>query len=501
MKTPTHVLLLHALPDRYYFRDVARGYLEAGVRVTVFCEDCERHNYRKCFEKGASHLLHPDFLEPQAWERDPGAERGLREALRACEAVDGRAFGRVLLSGERDISRAWTAGEYYWNSSPMQRRCLADPELPERIALRHFAFWREQLASGGFDLVLGRSNCDVVGQSLLLLCRQAGVPFLALRNSKMFPERLYWTGDLLMDNALARDLYREKDAAGAAPGEAGKARLLDFLERPAPSRYILENWSKIDALNFFGAHGEVWTLLRDRLRHHRKGFRGKPPKPVLSKLWELYRILWCKLSHRRFFRAFDDAELAGMTYAYLPLHKEPELMLNFRAPLWHTQRHGIKYIGSMLPAGFRLLAREHKGNAGRRHGRWLREVGRYPRTCLVDPFDSQYRYIAHADVVVTDNGTAGWEGIMLGRPVVTLETAFYDPVGLAVPCRDLNKLDRSIFEALAQRIDPEERKRRIRLFLDAEAETTLPREEARADIALTLRHIRRVLEHGGSRER
>ncbi len=73
--------------------------------------------------------------------------------------MDGRAFGRVILSGERDISRGWTAGEYYWNSSTMQRRCLADPELPERVALRHFAFWREQLASGAFDLVLGRSNC------------------------------------------------------------------------------------------------------------------------------------------------------------------------------------------------------------------------------------------------------------------------------------------------------------------------------------------------------
>lgn len=147
----------------------------------------------------------------------------------------------------------------------------------------------------------------------------------------------------------------------------------------------------------------------------------------------------------------------------------------------------------MLPAGYKLLVREHKGNWGRRFGRWLKQVTRFPRTILTHPYDFQFPYIANADLIITDNGTAGWEGLMLGKPVVTVERTFYDPVGLAVPCKDINKLDKTILEALKTEISQEERDHQICLFIDADHETTIDIEEAKSTIDVTLDHIDKLL--------
>ncbi|WP_022662597.1 hypothetical protein [Paucidesulfovibrio longus] len=492
--TPDHVLILNAIPDQYYFRSIAGAALERGSKVTVYCHDSEAYNYRHCFKAGASQLPYFDFLQPQPWESDPAQEKRLRELVRDCERKSGRSFGRILLTGERELVRAWTEHEYYWFNTRLQQLCRKDASYAERVVLRCFSFWEQQLDLLDVEVVLGRANCDFTIHPLYLLCELRGIPFLSLRNSKCLAKRIYWTDDLLMDNTRGQRRYEEKMESGEAIGTAGRNRLDSFLNAPAPSAYILENWKNFARLSLASTPAQAWQLVREKLRHVRKGFQGPPLAPVFSRIVEMYRILWCKMAHRKYFRSFSPDELKGMSYCLLPLHKEPELMLNFRAPLWHTQRHCIKFVGSMLPLGLDLLVREHKGNGGRRFTRWLKSVSRYPRTILADPFGSQYPYIANASLVVTDNGTAGWEGIMFGKPVVTLEKCFYDVVGLAVRCTNPNKLDESIFEAQKRQVPKEERERRICLFLDAEYETTLDRAEAHKDMELTLNHIQEVLQ-------
>lgn len=489
-----HVLLLNAIPDQYYFRSIVKAALDGGARVTVYCHDSEAHNYRHCFKDGAGMLPQLDNLESQAWESDIAEEQRLRQLVRECEALSGRSFGRILLTGERDLVRAWTEQEYYWFPTRLQRLCRKDPDYAERVVLRCFSFWERQLDKLGVDVVLARANCDFTIHPLYLLCELRGIPFLSLRNSKCLPQRIFWTEDLLMDNLRCQDLYLKKYASGEQPGEIGRTRLDTFLNAPAPSAYILENWKNFAKLSLGATPAQALQLLREKFRYYRKRFRGPKLPSVFFRIVEIYRILWCKMIHGRYYKCIDPSQLAEMKYCLLPLHKEPELMLNFRSPLWHTQRHCIKFVSSMLPLGLKLIVREHKGNGGRRYAHWLKSVANYSRTMLVDPFGSQYPYIANAELIVTDNGTAGWEGIMFGKPVVTLEQCFYDVVGLAVKCTNPNQLDASIFKALQQDVSKEERERRICLFLEAEYETTLDRSVAHKDMKLTLEYIQQVLQ-------
>jgi UDP-N-acetylglucosamine 2-epimerase len=129
----------------------------------------------------------------------------------------------------------------------------------------------------------------------------------------------------------------------------------------------------------------------------------------------------------------------------------------------------------MLPIGFKLLVREHRKNFGRRHTKYYKFLSRLPGVILIDPMGSQFKYIQNADLIITDNSSTGWEGILLRKPVITLEKTFYDVPGLSVQATKPSELDKYILKVLndVNAYKSNEYDCRLRLFIDAEDETTL----------------------------
>ena len=78
--------------------------------------------------------------------------------------------------------------------------------------------------------------------------------------------------------------------------------------------------------------------------------------------------------------------------------------------------------------------REHRLNTGRRPTEYYRQLNHLPGVVLVDAFDSQFKYIANADLVVTDNGSTGWEAVMLGRRVMTVAPHFFEGAAWIAAC-------------------------------------------------------------------
>ena len=39
---------------------------------------------------------------------------------------------------------------------------------------------------------------------------------------------------------------------------------------------------------------------------------------------------------------------------------------------------------------------------------------------LINPFDEQFKYIKNSDLVITDNGTWGWEALILKNLLINL---------------------------------------------------------------------------------
>ena len=191
-------------------------------------------------------------------------------------------------------------------------------------------------------------------------------------------------------------------------------------------------------------------------------------------------MAYLKARQKRMMSIFSEAELQKMKYIYLPFHKEPEMAINLQAYPWHSQKNTAKFLSALLPYGYKLLVREHRGVWGRRPTAFYHYLSKLPGVTLIDPFDPQFKYIRNADLIITENGSTGWEGLVLGRPVITMADTYYDGAGLAHRVVDHDQLGSALLEMLEQSSvsDAAVHDAALGHMLDAEWENSAPLDPA-----------------------
>ncbi len=419
----------------------------------------------------------PNMDRVGAWESDPVESARIRNLVCECEKISHLPMNRIVLAGERVVGRGYGREFYYWPTQGLSRRVLADNEEPARAIERIFAFADQILSRFKPDLVLGGQLTSIEAMVFSLVCRAKGIPFFANRPSKILSDRGFWTDDRLMLNVSARDICRRKIASGDMPSDKAKQFLTEFRNRPRTVAYIQRNWDNV--ATFLRRHVNIALQAVAKLSRSLRGIAEMEPKPVFSRLFELYRTNYLAWRQKRFFSRLDETALAAKPYIYIALHKEPELAINVQHPEWHSQKNLIAWLSANLPAGYRLLVREHRFNEGRRPTRFYKDISRYPGVTLIDAFDSPFKYIRHAALVVTDNGTTGFEALIFRRPLVLLGENYYSAAGLAPVVEAPGMLGEVILQALNQPMsaDVAEYDRRLGALVDAEFETTVPDED------------------------
>lgn len=164
---------------------------------------------------------------------------------------------------------------------------------------------------------------------------------------------------------------------------------------------------------------------------------------------------------------------AGSDYIYYPLHVEPEATTAILSSHMSNQLFFIEQISKSMPAGFRLLVKEHQPMLGRRPKGFYQSLKAIPDVHLVSPFDDNFSLIKQAKAVCVLSGTAGWEAIMLGVPVIVVGYAQYLGIEAGyIKCENMFKLREYIQQALAMEVVSD---RRIELFIAAtlKAQTSL----------------------------
>lgn len=117
----------------------------------------------------------------------------------------------------------------------------------------------------------------------------------------------------------------------------------------------------------------------------------------------------------------------GERYFFFPLQLEPESSLITMGRGWIDQLALVKLIAHCLPVDRWLYVKEHPAMlAGIRSLRFYRQIIALPNVRLVDQRVDSHLLIPHAEAVLTITGTAGWEGLMFGKPVVLFGRCFYE---------------------------------------------------------------------------
>jgi hypothetical protein len=456
--------------------------------LQVVCADPARRLWRDIVTGEDKFHLVPDFNDREVWEDDPHRVAEIDAFILECEQASGVSAGRILLAGERDLGRGYSQPVYYWFHNETARRVLADNTEPDRIVRRMFAFARRTLEAGRPELVLAGEWADALCFTFFLVARRMGIACVVNRYSKILSGRCYWSAEPLMYNHAGRARTAAKREERALVSDRARQHIKAFREQPTMVAYLREMWDQMDRDNWFRRHVDLARVAAVELRHRILRLEGPPPKPALQLLWDHYRRPWLQWRNTRLLRRLDESALAAMRYIYIPLHKDPEQALNYQAPFWVSQAYTIGLLSSCLPYGYALLVRENRANMDRRPPRFYRQMATLPGVILIDGYDDQFKYVRNADLIITDNGSVGWEGLLLGRRVITLADAFYDGTGLERRVREPEQLAATVLALLEEAPvkNQEAYDQALGWRLDAEWEASAPLDSADHSEALDL---------------
>jgi len=416
------------------------------------------------------------FLVPD-WRRMPlqPVDPRFADEIAANELALGIPLNRLLLASERDLGSAFGLGHYHYPRKTEVQRLLKENDRPQKLIAEILRWMGNLIDDFKPDLILAGTAAAPQAFAAMLLARKRGIPFITGRRSKIYSNRSYWTQDPWMFNARAEELCRVSIAAGEQPSDRSIDFIREFREKPRVVGYIAKNWKRLSDQSFLKSHRFFAELAFLHARHQLLRKKSLPPKALLPAVADYYRRALLNFVQKDMFVTFTPEQLKDMKYAYLPLHKEPELAVNFQAPNWHDQFALIAQVSAAIPYGCHLLVREHRGNMGRRPTDYLERLRALPNVHLIDGFDPQFKYLSHAGVVITDNGTSGWEGLIFRRPVLAVARNFYSAVQLDNRVTDPFDLGRVMLKLLRDPPPPvADYDDRLALLADAEWETTMP---------------------------
>ncbi len=131
------------------------------------------------------------------------------------------------------------------------------------------------------------------------------------------------------------------------------------------------------------------------------------------------------------FQRFDMKRLTSSCpsdgrFFYYPLQYEPEFSIDVLGTSCLDQLQVIQRISAALPAGYLLCLKEHPNMfPGRRPLGFYRKVVRLGNVRLMDSLIDGYDLIEKCRGVITISGTAGFEALFYGKPVLLFGQAFY----------------------------------------------------------------------------
>jgi hypothetical protein len=456
-------------------------------RLNMLCESRDREWYKELVQTSGVIFTRPSILEsPAPWEANAEETNAVDRHLWEAELSARLPSGQILLAAQATIGRAFVAPYRFTRRSAISRRVLNDNMEPIKIVRRLYRFAEEVLDACVPDVILTYEWGKPWRLAIWLAAKRRNIPCICLRHSKIVSDHHFWTSDRQMLNFSALKKAAIKRSSNAPVSANALEYIRTFRECPMMLNYMRAKWGHSGDGSWIAWHWRFAKALPSRIvssfRHASLGERAS----LLGEVIGYNRRYFASRRQRQFFHRFDESELAAMKYLYFPFHKETDISLTVQAPFWQDQRNTVEVLTSCLPAGYRLLVRENRDNHGHRSTRYLRDLSRLPNVMLIDPLDSQYKYLSNADLIVTENGSSGWEGLLLKRRVLTLNRSFYDGAELARKVEIPAQLSGAIVEMLGEPAtgNPEEHDRQLGWMIDAESESSFSTSADGMDIAL-----------------
>jgi hypothetical protein len=188
--------------------------------------------------------------------------------------------------------------------------------------------------------------------------------------------------------------------------------------------------------------GAIWLGLLGSRGIWRQRYGSEIFKLSLSKFWHM------QLEMRRKPQTLENL-VGDAKFIYFPLQVDPEMTTMVMADKLTDQMAMIEFISKQMPAGWKLVVKDHVPMIGRRPSYFMKRVKQMPDVCVVSPFEDNFKCMKQASLTITLTGTAGWENMVLGKVPVILGNQHYLNLNEGfVACPEPTKIGEAIQKAL-----------------------------------------------------
>jgi hypothetical protein len=376
-----------------------------------------------------------------------------------------------LVVADRNIGRVFIKGGRILHTDFGK---IATHENIARMVCYYLNFYQERLEAFRPDAVFLPASASMPTLALARVCQWMQIPFFILRHTRVLDRHIIAYNDPTERFLSVEKRFQDLVTQPNTPIFSEEARrYFDSFQEAQPIRpgYTVtlatahQRLRHKNPLRFWGGIGYRlakaacrWIYYQDRSK---RDVRFSSP---FEEWWlETQRIIGVRYS--RMHQA-EPSRVGEESYVYYPLHLNPEASTMILAPNFVNQLTIIEALAKNIPLTHKLYVKEHPSMIGRRPRSFYKEVTQYPNVRLISYAENSMRLSRHADLITVITGTAGWEAILMGQPVMTFGRSFYTALGASEQCSDFNQLGdqirRLIFEDTEQ-VDQE----RIMLFLTA----------------------------------
>lgn len=432
---------LHARSSDWSFCGIVTGTADDVAHVERFAPPAVRPLY---------------FMDRLQWEWlgrpcEPGRLADYERLLGA------QTLNRMVVA-DRTVGRGFVTG-VDMPESPLMRQ-TRDHEARVRYLVGLLDFLFEVFETERPDVVFAPGVAGALAMALAAVSRHFGVAFRCLLWTRIDSRHTITESAVGLSPAIERrfqEACRDPAVVGGALDEA-RAIIAGFRARPSRLRDSAFGWQRaLRPLAPVDMAALAWRTLT-----RRPPDLVNVPYPGAYFAWEVKR-------RARAFRAaragvFNEADvLDGKRFAFYPLHRTPEASTMVLAPMLTDQAAVIEALAKSLPMETRLAVKEHVPMIGRRPPGFYARLAAIPKVVLISPLADAFDLIRRADLTCVVTGTAGWEAMLLKRPVLSLGRALYQTVGEGfVLCEEPSRLAEAIPEAMAA---PPARDERLALYI------------------------------------
>ncbi len=174
-----------------------------------------------------------------------------------------------------------------------------------------------------------------------------------------------------------------------------------------------------------GAGIGLWT--------HRAQIALRAPRKILSRAIGLLNRSF-KPDLKKEYELLTRAPDFSLPYVYFPLNFQPERTTSPQGGIFHDQILAAETLAAALPTGWELYIKEHPSQwwlrgktrySSARYRGYYKRLAEVPHTRLVPIYTDTFELLAKSKTVATVTGTAGWEALLRGKPVLVFGIPWY----------------------------------------------------------------------------